>query len=885
VSAPRATYRLQLGAELGLIGAAELAEYLADLGVSHVYTSPILQAAEGSAHGYDVVDPTRVSRALGGESAFRELLDALRKQGLALLLDLVPNHMATSSPENRWWWDMLENGPASQSAAFFDVDWRAAERKLAHRILLPILATHYGRALAAGELRLALAQDQGGFVLHAGARTLPIAPRSIDALLRAAASAAECSELEFLAHAHGSLPLASAADAEAARRRHRHKEVLRGQLARLVQGTPRVAAALKATVACWNGDPELLHALLERQNYRLAHWRTAAHELGYRRFFDVAGLIGLRVEEPRVREETHAFVLARVRAGEIDGLRIDHVDGLRDPLGYLEWLAESAPNGWLLVEKILSPGETLPGNWPVAGTTGYDFLWRSTGVLIDPAGEAPLSSLYGELTGDRRTWAQAATEGKRRALRDLLASDLARLTDLAVETCERRRDFRDLTSVELRRGLTELIVAWPVYRTYLRAGEESLGAADAAVVQRALAVAADRAAELDPEVFALLGAVLRGELRGPTETELALRLQQLTGAVMAKGVEDTASYGYPRLAALCDVGGDPGAFGVSPQEFHSASAQLQANWPESLLATSTHDAKLSGDVRARLALLSEIPAHWAEVVWRWFTRNARHRFGGGPDAKLEYLLYQVLVGSWPLCVERCKAYALKAAREAKEHTSWLAPVDRFEAAVTGFVERLYADEEFTRELETFVAELVEPGRVNSLAMLALKLTSPGVPDLYQGSELWDGSLVDPDNRRPIDFALRRRLLAAARRADVTDLAAAGDTGLPKLWLIARALRARAQHPERFDARSHYRPLFAFGPAETSVLAFARRGLVCAVPRLRLGVRNWRETALELPPGRYRDAFSGEVVEGGVSPVAALWRRFPVALLLAEGEAE
>lgn len=885
MSERRASYRLQLGPGLGFAGTAELAEYLAALGVSHAYASPLLQAAPDSSHGYDVVDPREFSAGLGGESGWRELQDALQKHGLELLLDLVPNHMATRAPENRWWWDVLENGPASQSAAFFDVDWRAAERKLAHRILLPILPCHYDRALAEGALRLDLADDLGSFVVEAAGRRLPIAPRSIDGLLRAAAGAAQSPELEFLAHAHGSLPLASAADAESSQRRHRHKEVLRGLLARLAREDPQVAASLRAATACWNADPELLHALLERQNYRLAYWRTASHELGYRRFFDVSELIGLRVEDPRVRAATHALVLQHVRRGEIDGLRIDHVDGLRDPQGYLDWLAAQAPGRWLVVEKILLGGERVPESWPVAGSTGYDFLWRSTGVLVDPNGEAPLGALYRELTGDARSWREAAQDGKRLALRDLLASDLARLTALAGEICTQRRAYRDLTSVELQRALRELVVAWPVYRSYFRGGEP-LRPEDARMVEQALATASARASELDPEVFALLGGVLRGQLRGVTETELALRLQQLTGAVMAKGVEDTASYAWPRFAAVSDVGCDPGAFSVSAEEFHAENGHRQERWPDALLATSTHDSKLSADVRARLALLSEIPDRWAELAAHWFARNAPHRGSLGPDPKLEYLLYQILVGAWPLPLERVRAYARKAAREAKEHTSWLAPAERFESDVDAFLERLYADAGFCAELARFAGELVAPGRCNSLALALLALASPGVPDLYQGCELWNLALVDPDNRGPVDFAARKTLLAAARRADARDAADLADTGLPKLWLIQRVLALRRACPERFDRRSRYQPLRPRGPAADSVLAFARRGLVCAVPRLAYGRSpRWRETALELPPGRYRDVLGEESFDGGALPLAALWRHFPVALLAAEGETE
>jgi (1->4)-alpha-D-glucan 1-alpha-D-glucosylmutase len=881
---PRASYRLQLGPGLDLEAAARLADYLAELGVSHVYCSPILQAGPGSSHGYDVVDPTRVSRELGGESGYRALVQALRKHDLELLLDVVPNHMATHVPENRWWWDVLENGPASRMARFFDVDWRAAERKLSHRILLPILSGQYGQELGRGAFRLA--RDGGGFALHVADQTLPIAPRSADTLLRHAAERADSALLEFLAHAHGALPLSTEADPERLERRHRHKEVLRALLARLCDEEPGVAAAIEAALVHWNGDPDAMHDLLERQNYRLAHWRTAARELSYRRFFDVSELVALRVEDPRVFAETHAFVLELVAEDEVQGLRVDHVDGLRDPRGYLEWLSSAAPEAWVVVEKILTGAETLSQDWPVAGTTGYDFLWRSTGVFVDPAGEAPLGALYADLTGDRRSWSEAVSAGKRRVLRELLVSDLGRLVDLAAQICERHRSFRDFTRGELERALLEIVVAWPVYRGYARAGESKLDPTSERWLGQALVAARASTSTLDAELFAFLEAILRREISGPLETELVLRLQQLCAAVMAKGAEDTAGYSHAPLAALCDVGCDPGAFSVSPHEFHAANAHAQAHWPKTLLATSTHDSKRSDDMRARLALLSEIPELWASTVERWFEHNRRHHQAAGPDRKLEYLIYQTLVGAWPLERERALAYMEKAAREAKEHTSWHAPSREYEIALRAFVTALYDDVEFGGELAAFAGSLVAPGRNNALAMLLLKLTSPGVPDLYQGSELWDLSLVDPDNRRPVDFELRRRLLAVARNASAEQALAESELGLAKLFLIERVLRERRARPERFDAQSPYGPLFACGAHADSVLAFARRGLVCVVPRLTLRAgSDWSDTALELPPGLHRNVFTDERLLGGPCRIATLLARFPVALLSREGDPE
>ena len=881
--APRASYRLQLGPDLDFAKAAELADYLQELGVSHLYSSPLLQAAPGSRHGYDVVDPTRWNAELGGEAGFAVLLDGLRKHELELLLDVVPNHMSTHVPENRWWWDVLENGPASRTADFFDVDWRAAGRRQSHRILLPILGKRYGSALYASELRLA--REDGAFVLHVAGQKLPIAPRSVDGLLREAAEGAASPLLEFLAHAHGALPRATSLDPASVERRHRHKEVLRGLLARLCREDASAAQAVDRAVARWNAEPERLHALLERQNYRLAHWRGGAEQLDYRRFFDVSELVGMRVEERRVFSESHAFVLEQLARGEIAGLRIDHLDGLRDPRGYLDWVAVCAPQAWIVAEKILATGEALPASWPIAGTTGYDFLWRSSGLFVDPTGEPALGALYTELTGDARSWDEAAADGKERALAGLFAADLSRLAELAVEAGERAVEQRDWSRVELERGVAALLVAWPVYRGYTRARDTALEPSARGFVTRALTAATLRRPELDPALLDFLGAVLLRERRGEAETELALRFQQLSSALMAKGVEDTAGYAWPRLAALCEVGCDPGAFAVSPLDFHAANGEAQRRWPRTLLATETHDTKRSGDVRARLALLSEIPVRWADTVRGWFARNARHRLPAGPDAKLEYLLYQTLVGAWPISRERAAAWALKAAREMKERTDWLEPNRAFEEALARFVEALFDDGEFVAELARFAHELTGPGRVNSLAQTLLKLASPGVPDLYQGSEVWDLSLVDPDNRRPVDFGLRRRLLQSVRNASCEQAIAGADEGLPKLFVIQRALAERRRHPDRFGPRSRYAPLFARGAAAERVVAFARTGLVCAVPRFPLRPDGWGDTELELPPGRHRDVFSEERFAGGPVPVARLFARFPVALLSAEAEGE
>ena len=899
---PRATYRVQLHAGFGFAAAAEIAPYLAELGVSHLYASPSLQAAAGSSHGYDVVDHRRVSSELGGEEAHAALCRALGAAGLGQVLDIVPNHMAITERGNAWWWDVLENGPASRYASYFDVDWDPPQARLRNIVLLPILGDHYGRVLEAGEIRLVWEPPSPGqpeaFEIRSFEHRLPVAPRSLDTLVGRAAGRAGSDELAFLADALARLPPATATDRESSFRRHRDKEVLRGQLARLAAERPEVAAALQAEVAEVNADPDRLDDLLQRQNYQLAYWRRAGRELDYRRFFDVHSLAGLRTEDERVFQDTHVRILDWLRRGVLDGVRIDHPDGLYDPGGYLERLRRVAPAAWIVVEKILEPGERLPESWPVAGTTGYDFLNRATGLFVDPRGEEPLTALFHEVAGLTTPWPDLAVEKKHLVLDQLLASDVNRLAEVFLLVCERHRRYRDFTRHELRQALREAAACFPVYRTYARPGDAALSEQDRRAVDQAVEAARRRRADLDPGLFDLLGCLLRLGLQGEVESELVLRFQQLTGPAMAKGVEDTAFYTFNRLAALNEVGGDPGCFGTSPEAFHRAAAEAAERWPAAMLATSTHDTKRSEDVRARLALLSEIPAAWGAAVRRWTAHNERHRAGlpagipDRPDRNMEYLFYQTLVGAWPLPADRAWTSMEKAAREAKAHTSWTHPDPVYEEALRAFVHAALADPAFTGDVAAFVAPLIAPGRVNSLGQTLLKLAAPGVPDVYQGSELWDLSLVDPDNRRPVDFALRRRLLAELRDGLLPEeILARADEGLPKLWLLRQGLALRRRLPGAFHPvagpGSSYQPLAARGARAGHCFAFARGAqgpaVVAVLPRLVLGLGgDWGETALELPAGRWRDELTGEERDGGPAAVADLLKRFPVALLARSG---
>jgi (1->4)-alpha-D-glucan 1-alpha-D-glucosylmutase len=815
----RATYRVQLHAGFTFDDAATLAPYLAKLGVSHLYCSPFLQAGPGSMHGYDVLAHDRLNDELGGEAAYERMCSALEAVGIGQILDIVPNHMAISSPqENAWWWDVLKNGPASACAHFFDIDWDPPESKLRQTILMPILGDHYGRVLERGEIRV----DASGAepVVRYFDNVAPLSPASVE-------------------------------------------KFVGGDAAR---GAERV-----------NADADLLHELLEAQHYRLSYWRTAMRELDYRRFFDINTLVALRQEHQEVFDATHELVIRLVREGKLDGLRVDHVDGLRDPGEYLDRLRAAAGDAYVIVEKILEPGESLPRSWPVDGTTGYDFLNRAAGLFVDPAGEAALTSTYAEFTGAPADYPAIVHEKKLLIETEVLASDVERLTALFSEICESTREYRDYTRHELREALREVLAAFPVYRTYVSPRTEP-DPFDVAYVDEALERVAERRDDLDPELLRFLGDILLLRRPGDAETELALRFQQTSGPVMAKGVEDTAFYNYNRLVSLNEVGGSPAHFGTALDDWHRATEEAQASWPLAMLATSTHDTKRSEDVRARINLLSEIPDEWAAAVARWAAINERHRAGDLPDRNVEYLLYQTLVGAWPLDAERALRYVEKASKEAKAHTSWINPSPDYDDALRAFVTSVLDDRVFLADLEDFVGPLIEPGRVSSLAQVMLKLTAPGVPDVYQGTELWDLSLVDPDNRRPDDYESRAKLLW-----ELDDLTAEAaleryDEGVPKMLVIARALGLRARFPDRF--RGAYRHIEASGPMAAHVVAFARReDLVAIVPRLVLGLGGrWDGTALDVPPGNWTDVFTGATWSGGHARLADLLGSFPVALL-------
>jgi len=881
---PTSTYRVQLHADFTFDDAAALAPYLAALGISHLYCSPVLQAAPGSAHGYDVVDHGMLSEDLGGPAAFARMVDALADHGLSVLLDTVPNHMALAGSSNRWWWDVLEDGPASRYAGHFDIDWSGSGLDGGPSVLMPILGDHVGRVLEDGEL--GLARKGGVFVVTYHDHELPVSPRSVDDLLALAAARAGSAELAELARGFGGLPHAARGTPDVVEERHRGKLELRRRLAALAQLDPAVDEAIGAELAAVVADPDAFDALLARQNYRLAHWRTADEELDYRRFFSITTLVGVRVEDQQVFDESHRLLAELVHSGRVAGLRIDHVDGLRDPAGYLQRLRDLAPEAYIVVEKILQSGESLPGSWPVEGTSGYDHLIAVNDLFVDPNGEEPMTAGYDSFVGGHVVFRDVEHESKRHVMTGELAAETERLTGLLARVCATRRRHRDHTRRELREVLREVLAGMPVYRTYVVPGQAPT-ATDRAHIGAALASAAQQLPDVDDELLQLLGRVLLLEEQGEVEEELAVRFQQLSAPVMAKGIEDTAFYRYGRLVSLNEVGGDPARFGREPREFHEHCSHLAQQWPATMLTLSTHDTKRSADVRARLAVLSEIPDRWWAAVDRWSQVNERHRRDGWPDRETELLAYQTLVGAWPIEPDRLVQVISKSTKEAKTLTSWTSPNQAYDEAVERFVRGISTDDDFTSDVQAFLEEnrILELGRVTSLAQAALLVTSPGVPDIYQGTELWDLSLVDPDNRRPVDHDLRRGLLDELHGASAEDALTHLDDGGAKLWMLARILRHRRRDPALFQS-SAYEPLDVDGPKARHAVAFRRERLVVVVPRLLAGLGgDWEGTTVDLPSagGPWIDLLSGTEREAGQAEVGTVLDRFPVSVMVAGEE--
>lgn len=980
---PIATYRLQLNHAFRFEDARRLVEYLHALGVSHCYSSPILRARAGSTHGYDITDHNAINGEIGTEEAFRALVAELKSRGMGIVLDVVPNHMGVGKGDNPWWQDVLENGRASEYADFFDIDWQPLKTELHERVLLPILGDQYGKELHQGHIRLEY-RPEGSFVVRYYDYVLSVDPQTVPMILEEAGNLAarhveeywrtvDVPELEGLIAALRNLPPHTAADPELAALRRREIPCLKKRLAQLMERSPQVRELVNETVEKCNGQPgnprsfDVLHRLLDAQPYRLAHWRVSAEEINYRRFFDINELVGLRMENPQVFAATHKLIRKLLGEGAIAGLRIDHPDGLFNPPQYFmraqmlhaasqcvgpepvpplaengiesdvqslfgqhEWARPRAPL-YLIVEKILQPGEELPSQWPVDGTVGYDFANLANGIFIQQHNLRAFTNLYHRFIGGPIDADAVIYQNKKLILRVGLSSEVTVLSHMLEEICSTDRHARDFTRSTLTDVIRETLACFPVYRTYIDE-RGNISERDRGYIQEAVAKAKRRNESTATAVFDFLRDILLLRNTSTISAEnyrkrlyFTLKFQQLSGPVMAKGLEDTTCYVYNRFLACNEVGGSPRQFGVSTDEFHRGNAERAAKWPHSMLATSTHDTKRSEDARTRLDVLSELPRPWAAQVMRWRRANRTRKrvLSDGravPDHNEEYLLYQTLVGSWPFRFEggqdeetfirRIQQYMNKAVHEAKVNLSWVNPNPEYTEALEEFVRRILASgtrrpNVFRRLIEAFLPPVMFFGAINSLAQVLLKITSPGLPDIYQGTELWDFSLVDPDNRRPVDFQLRQRLLndlrARAQQGRLVELCEElllqHQDGRIKLWTTMRALHFRREHALLFQTGS-YLPLATAGEKEEHVVAFAREHdwqmAVVAVPRYSCTLMNSAlqaplsdvrgQAELQLPPhapDEFVNVFTGEIVRAGAGRsllCREVFAHFPVALL-------
>ena len=899
---PTATYRLQFHRGFTFADARGIVPYLARLGISHVYASPIFRAAPGSTHGYDVCDHNELNPELGSRGDFEALSAEMKAHGLGLIVDFVPNHMGIEKALNPWWRDVLENGPASPYAAFFDIDWLPVKRELENKVLLPVLGDQYGRVLEGDEFRVEFAD--GDFRLAYGDFTLPLAANTTVPLLRRAVELLPRAPVEF-------------ADIVAAITEGGPS--IRERLARLCDELPQVDEAIHRALAELHdtenpGRFDRLDALINAQAYRLSSWRVAGEEINYRRFFDVNTLAAIRMELPAVFDATHRLLFELIDAGHVTGVRIDHIDGLALPGEYLSRLRARGGGGlYVLVEKILGPGEKLRADWPVQGSTGYEFANQLVQLLVAADNAPQLAASYTRFLGFRLDFREVAYRSKKLVMQVSMASEVNTLGALLNRISESHRWYRDFTLNALTTAVREVIACFPVYRSYLdpaQAAHES----DGRVILRALALARRRNPALERTVFEFLRDVLLppAENAHPVDEKLrrafVLKFQQCTGPITAKGVEDTAFYVFNRLVALNEVGGEPDAGGSTVDSFHRQNATRLATFPNCLVATSTHDTKRSEDVRARLAALSELPEEWSRDARRWQTMNRKHRreIEGepAPDANEEYLLYQTLLGAWPLeglndgnragFISRIQDYMVKALHEAKVNSSWMEPNAAWDEAVCEFIAAILAPgrNRFPPSVERLAARIAEIGAINSLTQPVLKLTCPGVPDFYQGSELWDFSLVDPDNRRPVDYAIRRQRLDEIANADPRELLEHWHDGRIKMFTIQRLLALRRGMARVFFDGS-YTPAAATGTFADRIVTFERRSgndaVLVIVPRhtAKLGFpplgAAWADTQIVSPTPalRWRDVFTDRPHEGETLRLAHVFADLPMAVLMAD----
>lgn len=945
---PLATYRLQFNAQFGFRDAIGILDYLRDLGISHVYASPILTSRRGSGHGYDVTDPLAIDPELGGEEGFAAFQGALHERGMGLLLDIVPNHMAASS-QNRWWMDVLEFGADSPFAAYFDINWHPPSLVLQDKLLLPFLGKPFGEVLDQGELKVSW-QD-GKFVLHYGDEIFPIAPRSYAQILRYRESelraaldpeSPAANEWRGIVAAAESIAADKSSGVQAAAERRTKFELVRERLRQLLATSPEIGWFLETTIRAINGGPHDprsmcgLEQILSAQHYRLAFWQSASGTINYRRFFSITDLVGVRVEDPSVFQPMHELVARLAANPSSSGFRIDHIDGLRDPRGYLtrlrELLAkkESSAGGYLLVEKILARDEFLPTDWQVEGTTGYDYLNFANRLMVDQWQAQAIVDVYSRWTSTHANFDDIVYEKKLLVMRTLLGVEMRALGRELAEHAADDRYARELDPLALSQALIQTTACLPVYRTYIQSLEPPDTAKEK--IGEAIRLARTHAAHLPPACFDFVSDVLllipRDHVR-PDQREARLtfvtRWQQFTGSIMAKGVEDTALYVYFPLLALNEVGGDPRVRDGDPLAFHQFISQRQKNWPHTMNATTTHDTKRSEDARARIAVLSEIPGEWESKLQEWSQANEKHlrHINGAeiPDRNEQYLFYQTLVGSFPLqeddwasFVLRIQEYLIKAGREAKVNTRWTQPSEAHESAIREFVAGVLdrrGNREFCESFERFNEHAALYGMLNGLSQTVLKIATPGVPDCYQGSELWDTRLVDPDNRGQIDFTKRLSMLKGLREgckgecsAYVEGLLTGWRDARVKLHVMMRALNARRENAELFSAGS-YMPLELSGGRADRAVAFARQDrndwAICVTPRCVASLRApvmgkerrefWKGTKVRLPegaPAKWSNILAGKnepkiAKEGEFLPLADVFAGFPAALLLAVRE--
>lgn len=907
---PSSTYRLQFNRQFTFAQAREIVPYLHALGLSDCYASPYFQARAESLHGYDITDHNKLNAAIGSREEYDAWIAELHAHGMGQIVDFVPNHMGIGEPLNQWWMDVLENGPSSIYAPYFDIQWKPLKTGLQDKVLLPILGDQYGRVLERGELKVQF--DAGAFFLRYYDHEFPIAPSTYRHILEIALEKLSpfrnedfYAEFQSIITALEYLPLRTETDPERLAERVREKEVIKRRIERRCHEAPDVQAAVAQAVTQINGTPgeprsfDALDLLLNDQSYRLAFWRVAAEEINYRRFFDVNDLAALRMELPEVFDATHRLLLELIGAGAVTGVRVDHPDGLYLPKEYFEKLQRSCAAAlglplpqdgraiYLLVEKILAGSETLRQDWPVHGTTGYEFGRLVAGLLVDASAEPAITKTFQRFIGHSMHFGHLVYAKKRLVMRLSLANDVNVLGDMLDRLSEKNRWFRDFTLDALARAVRETVACFPVYRTYVTPGQP-VSEEDRAVIERAVMAAKRRNPALEESVFNFLRDILLFRFPENLDEEareahehFVLKFQQSTGPIMAKGLEDTAFYIYNRLAALNEVGGEPQHFGLSVDDFHQRNLERQRDWPATLLATSTHDTKRSEDVRARMVAISEVPQLWRSNLQRWRVINRRAKRmlddAAAPDANEEYLFYQTLLGTWPMdaagqpettvgaeYIERIQAYMAKALKEAKVNTSWIQPNEQWDAAMHEFVSRVLDSSPQNKFLPSFLPlaeEIARLGAINSLAQLVLKLTVPGVPDIYQGNEIWDFSLVDPDNRRPVDYAHRRKLLDSLVGARPEELLQNWLDGRIKLFVTQRLLRFRRDHPALFQ-EGGYLPLTATGAFADCCVGFIREHqgewLAVVVPRVssRVGFppigEKWKDTIVTLPESLSRD---------------------------------